>query len=93
MTEHCENCGADLAMVGIAHLCRPSSGDQKINGRGAKKASRRAPALSKKSGGGRPRLENRDKTLRATKPWVADGMSERTWFRRRAEKRAAEVTK
>jgi hypothetical protein len=36
---------------------------------------------------GRPRIEDRDKTLAATKPWLALGMSERTWFRRQAEKR------
>lgn len=39
--------------------------------------------------GGRPRLEDRDKTLKATKPWAALGMSERTWYRRQAEKRKA----
>lgn len=37
---------------------------------------------------GRPRIEDVAKTLQATKPWVAAGMSERTWYRRRAEKRA-----
>ncbi len=35
---------------------------------------------------GRPRIEDRAKTLQATKPWVAAGMSERTWYRRRAER-------
>ena len=39
--------------------------------------------------GGRPRLEDRGKTLVATKPWAAAGMSERTWYRRRREKRDA----
>ena len=34
---------------------------------------------------GRPRLEDRAKTLAATKPWAAAGMSRRTWYRRRAE--------
>jgi hypothetical protein len=38
---------------------------------------------------GRPRLEDRDKTFEARKPWVAKGMSRSTWFRRRAELRAA----
>lgn len=37
---------------------------------------------------GRPRIEDRDKTLKATKPWVAAGMSERSWYRRRAEGKA-----
>ena len=36
---------------------------------------------------GRPRVERRDKTLAATRPWEADGMSRRTWFRRQAERR------
>lgn len=47
-------------------------------------AAERAVASPRK---GRPRLEDRDKTLRATKPWVKAGMSERTWYRRQAEKR------
>jgi hypothetical protein len=36
---------------------------------------------------GRARIENRANTLEATKPWVAAGMSRRTWFNRRAEER------
>ena len=35
---------------------------------------------------GRPRIEDRDKTLAATKPWLKLGMSERTWYRRQREK-------
>jgi hypothetical protein len=31
--------------------------------------------------------EDRDKTLAATKPWEAAGMSRRTWYRRQAEQR------
>ena len=34
---------------------------------------------------GRPRLEDVAKTLTAVKPWVAAGMSRRTWYRRRSE--------
>jgi hypothetical protein len=99
MTERCANCGANLALVGISHLCRPSSGKVEkpkvIDGsRGIKKASgRKTLDPLKKSGGGRPRLENRDKTLRATKPWIELGMSERTFFRRRAEARAEQEHK
>jgi hypothetical protein len=39
---------------------------------------------------GRPRLEDVDKTLRATEPWKHSNppMSERTWFRRRAKPKA-----
>jgi hypothetical protein len=44
------------------------------------------PRESRKTG--RPRLEDRDKTLEATEPWAAAGMSRTTWFRRQAEQRA-----
>ena len=36
---------------------------------------------------GRPRIEDRDKTLTARKPWEALGMSRATWYKRQAEKR------
>lgn len=36
---------------------------------------------------GRARIEERGQTIEALKPWLAAGMSRRTWFRRRAEKR------
>jgi hypothetical protein len=36
---------------------------------------------------GRPRIEDRDKTFAATRPWDALGMSERTWYRRRREQK------
>jgi hypothetical protein len=35
---------------------------------------------------GRPRIEDKDKTLAALKPWAVLGMSESTWRRRQAEK-------
>jgi hypothetical protein len=35
---------------------------------------------------GRPRLEDKDKSFEATKPWLALGMSRRTWYSRRKEK-------
>lgn len=31
---------------------------------------------------GRPRIEDRDKTLAAQKPWKAAGMSRSSWYRR-----------
>ena len=34
---------------------------------------------------GRPRLGTEASTLSATKPWIAEGMSERTWYRRQKE--------
>lgn len=44
-----------------------------------------SPRLTPKRG--RPLAKDRDKTLTATKPWVAEDMSESTWRRRRAEQR------
>ena len=35
---------------------------------------------------GRPLDSQKHLTLTATKPWVAEGMSRRTWYRRRGEK-------
>jgi len=39
---------------------------------------------------GRPRVEERDKTLAATKPWRKMNMSRATWYRRQSEQKAAE---
>jgi hypothetical protein len=36
---------------------------------------------------GRPRAEDRGKTLAADKPWIAAGVSRASWYRRKAEKR------
>jgi hypothetical protein len=36
---------------------------------------------------GRPRLEDRAKTIEARQPWLKLGMSRRAWYRRQAEKR------
>jgi hypothetical protein len=36
---------------------------------------------------GRPLTNDRAKTIEAKKPWLALGMSRRTWYRRQAEKR------
>ncbi len=40
--------------------------------------------------GGRHRLEDADKKLKKTQPWKALGMSQRTWYSRRAEQRQKE---
>jgi hypothetical protein len=37
---------------------------------------------------GRPRIEDRAKTIEAKQPWVAKGMSRSTWYRRKSEKTA-----
>jgi hypothetical protein len=36
---------------------------------------------------GRPRIEDRAKTIEARAPWLKLGMSRRTWYRRQAEQR------
>jgi hypothetical protein len=36
---------------------------------------------------GRPRIEDRAKTIEARKPWLKLEMSRRTWYRPQAEKR------
>ena len=38
--------------------------------------------------GGRPIKGRERETIRAREPWKADGVSERTWWRRQKEKRA-----
>jgi hypothetical protein len=70
--ERCEQCGAVLALVGLRHNCVPRS----LGTRGPKKGR-----------GGRPRRGEEDKTLAATKPWAAEGISESTWYRRKKQPR------
>lgn len=43
------------------------------------------PPTGAKRKAGRPRIEDRDKTLAATKPWKALGMERATWYKRKAE--------
>ena len=40
---------------------------------------------------GRPRIEDRARTIEARAPWLKLGMSRRTWYRRQAEKRKAAI--
>jgi len=42
-----------------------------------------SPTVSKV---GRPRIENREKTLKALEPWKAANMSRASWYRRKATK-------
>jgi hypothetical protein len=41
---------------------------------------------------GRPRIEDRARTIEARKPWLKLEMSRRTWHRRQAEKRQGKRT-
>lgn len=36
---------------------------------------------------GRPKIEDKDKTLAATKPWIELGISRATWMRRQKDKK------
>lgn len=48
-----------------------------------RRVSRRKGARGPLPGnGGRPKKGEEDKTLRATRPWEAEGISMRTWYRR-----------
>ena len=38
---------------------------------------------------GRPRIEDRARTIEAKKPWLKLEMSRRTWYRRQAERRSS----
>jgi hypothetical protein len=46
------------------------------------------PREPKKAKIGRPRIGTESETITHRKPWVAEGISERTWWRRQAERRA-----
>ncbi len=39
---------------------------------------------------GRPRIGSKKKTAEVLKPWLKAGLSRRTWYRRRAERRLAQ---
>lgn len=68
--DRCKECGANLAMVGIRHRCIPINTPEARN-------SVRASTTSKR---GRPRIGEQ-----AVKPWVALGLTERTYYRRQKE--------
>jgi hypothetical protein len=59
-----------------------------LEGRDRRRGGRTDETPSKK---GRPRIEDRAKTIEARQPWLKLGMSRRTWYRRQAEKRKARV--
>ncbi len=69
----------------------PVRTDRVSGGREAKtaKADRKPKGskVSKTHPVGRPKKGDEDKTFAATEPWKAEGISERTWYRRRAKAR------
>jgi len=80
MADPCPDCGKDRALVGYKHLCvpRPQAAKRAVHEQ-IDKALRRSL--------GRPLDKDRGKTLTARKPWEAEGMSRRTWYRRQWDKR------
>lgn len=58
---------------------------------GAPLGTSRETTLGTKLKVGRPRIEEKGRTIEAQKPWVAAGMSRRTWYARRAEQSKAEA--
>lgn len=45
------------------------------------------PSEANSKRGGRPLAKDADKALERTRPWEAEGISRRTWYRRKAEER------
>lgn len=63
----------------------PRDGKGKV-GRPSRIAKMPPAGVPAKRKAGRPRVEDRHKTLAAIKPWDAAGMSRATWYARQAEK-------
>jgi hypothetical protein len=57
-----------------------------LGGRGEAR-SRNGRSMRRPPKKGRPRIEDRVRTIEAKKPWLKLSMSRRTWYRRQAEKR------
>jgi hypothetical protein len=97
-TEFCAKCGKQIALVGRIHLCEPPAAlapETKPPVAGPRvEAADLAVKVEKiiKAGPrkiGRPRIEDRAKTLTATEPWKAAGMSRRSWYRRQRDSKPA----
>lgn len=84
MADLCPVCGKDRALVGMAHNCQPLPARKVVAEVTSPVVLPTGAAASRK---GRPRIEDQDKTLEATRPWEREGMSRATWFRRRAEEK------
>lgn len=62
------------------------SGQQHSAGTGASGVEGSTPSVSTKSKrGGRPLAKDADKAIERTRPWEAERISRRTWYRRKAE--------
>jgi hypothetical protein len=78
----------DLKRLGELKRARSSAVEQRPLKPTVARSNRAAPA---KPAFRKPLAKDADKTLMATKPWEAEGMSRRTWYRRRAEARKKEA--
>lgn len=76
--DRCPRCKALYSLVGRVHNCVV------VLPLIQAPAHHNVPILRKPGG---VRIEDRDKTIEAQKPWEKLGMSRRTWYRRQAEKR------
>lgn len=86
MADLCPDCGKNLALVGRRHNCVPSAPQISIP---VLIPAHPAKPTARVRGG--VRIEDREKTYEATKPWLALGMSRRTWYRRQKERRTDEA--
>ena len=90
----CKTCGGECGLVcrGLGfpkHVPAVTRVSPKNSG-GVSRSEKKAQA-PRKSNGGRPRIGEEGRTLKALAPWKALNMSERTWYRREAERKALEA--
>ena len=78
------NTRRDVSLRQGSSAVRGSGGGKGEPDRGQGMATENAPKATRK---GRPLESERHLTTEQTKPWVASGMSRRTWYRRRKEKK------
>ena len=79
--------GRSLAGGATSDLARVGKG---VSQRAEQRPSKTIPVLpevAKKREFRKPLAKDADKTLMATQPWKAEGLSRRTWYRRLSEQR------
>ena len=68
--------------LGAREPARVATGTPQAASRSGDDLGQRQPSLRRL---GRPLDKDRHLSLSATQPWIAEGMSERTWYRRQKE--------